>query len=291
MAFCDIISTLVIAPELVYINYEDWIFHQKLCSYYLGLNFIAKTASTYFVIAIGMHAISTYNLIIKLQTKKKKNSIENDDKDNRYETTINNKLRLLIIDYSKKKTNVAVFLPILLIWFLAVSISIPLFVFGEVFYNKEDQRKFCGINNVNQYNNLIMESFLIIIKIIIPILCLTMIMLSIGFKLYHIKNLTLHQRKSQENLSFILKLSFVLIMSHIIFTMQYFCGSLFLNINYNELSFVLFFKIVDNVESRNIIAGLILFMISNFLFIVRPIIFVTYMKDSKTKCKIKNQIL
>lgn len=292
IAFCDIVSTLLIAPELFYINYEQWTFQHKLCPYYLGTNFIAKTAATYFVIAIGMHAISTYNLIIRLQSKKKKtvNLIECDDKDNCYETTINNRLRLLIIDYSKKKTNVAVFLPALSIWFLAASISIPLFMYAEIFYGK-DKQKLCGINNVDLSNNFLMESFLIIIKIIIPILCLTLIMLSLCLKLYKKKNLTLRRSKSQENLSIIFKLSFALILSHIIFTVQYFCGSLFLDVNYNELSLLSFLKIIDNTHSKNIKAGLILFMISNILFIVRPIIFMIYMKDCKTKCKIKIQNL
>lgn len=277
MAFCDIISILLIAPELFYVNYRKWTGSQIFCSIYLATQSIVNTASSYLIIAIGLHAISTYNLILRLKRNAKHRCTgQKDESEDCYQTSINNQQRSLIIDYSKKKTKVAVLLPALFTWFLAVSVSVPLFIFSQL-----DSDRHCNVYNVDPNNKLLMAVFLNSIQIILPAFCMVMILLSVSCKMAHSKDILLKCGKSQENVSLILKFAMSIILAHIIFEGHRLCGSILLDANNTTFSVKSFLKIRS--DYKNIKSGIIFGMISNVVYIVRPIIYLALFTNPSTR--------
>lgn len=62
LSVCDIVSNVCAAIELMYIYQQRWTFPPDSCPLYLGVESISSIATVYFVIALNLHALSTYNL-------------------------------------------------------------------------------------------------------------------------------------------------------------------------------------------------------------------------------------
>lgn len=200
-----------------------WTVSPELCPVYMGIDSFTSTAVIYFIIAINLHSISTYNLAIK--TLQRLDEIENqsisesqDEEDDNYEVAINMHKRSLTIDYSKKKNSVSVIIPTLFIWFLAASISFPFFIFSSIIpSDKLPKSKICGIVNINTENNFLMQSLVLIIKIIIPTTCLYISSVYVIFKLYFSRS-KIRPCGLEENVSQILKLSLIISIFYILFS-------------------------------------------------------------------------
>lgn len=169
-------------------NNRKWIFHPAMCPTYLGLDSITTTASVYFIIAINLHAISTYNLATKTKKNKQKSltyrrscDVQHLNNESYESALCTTQQRSLTIDYSKKKDRISVLYPILFIWILSVSVSIPLFTFGILLPNKRSAM-ICGMENFNRGTNILLQLLVLSIRIIIPSLCLILTFLFVGYK-------------------------------------------------------------------------------------------------------------
>lgn len=220
-------------------NHRHWILSPEWCSVYMGIESFTSTATIYLIIALNLHTISTYNLAIKTIQREEK---LNDDQqrhisiysqqapndvvpDDNYEVAISlTQPRSLTIDYSQRKNSISVLLPVLFIWFLAASISIPLFVFGSVLPN-EQAANICGIVNFNAENNLLMKLLVLILRIIIPIMCLLLTSVCVICKLYFSKS-RIRPCGLEENVHKILKLTICISVTFVLFSMQRIYGSL-----------------------------------------------------------------
>lgn len=140
--------------------------------------------------------------------------------------------RSITIDYSKPKTKVPVLQPIVFIWLLAVSISVPLFLFGRIVpnLNRSSNERMCGLVVSDQKNSVILQILLINMRIIIPMVCLVLTTVWVIFKLWQCKqikypNWLSAEDFSRDELKQTLKLALSLSITYIICSLQRTYGS------------------------------------------------------------------
>lgn len=240
LCVCDMVSLLVAAIELRYMQQLRWTFPAHTCSLYLGLESVCSTATIYMLVALNLHAISTFNLARKTirredgQQEPKESQYtslaqipptDNDD----YEVTIDDATaaleqpRSLTIDYSQPKKRVQVLFPILFVWFLTASVSTPLFVLGSVLPN-ERKPLVCGIVNLDSDNNRLMQSLFVSVRIAIPALCLMLTFASVTWKLVRSRRL-IRPCGLDEDVRRVLILAAVLTVTFLLFSAQRMVGS------------------------------------------------------------------
>lgn len=229
LSFCDIAMIFICVIELVYMNNQKWTFYPDLCPIYLGFESFTGTATIYFLATINLHGITTHNLAVKTLHRRDRiyeesRCNETDDDDDNYEVAINAQKRSLTIDYSHRKSNVSVILPVLFIWFLAASISIPFFIFGSVLPSERNPKS-CGILNIDRQNGMLMQISVLLIRIVIPTLFLGVTLC------FAIQKLCFAGRKLKpcgldENANEILRLAITLSITYALFSMQKLYGSL-----------------------------------------------------------------
>lgn len=289
ITLCDI-GLLLIAPlETFYTSHQYWTFPPELCSLYMGVESFAATAIFYFIIACNFHSITTYNLAIneyhRLEKVDEETSSEpttlfdtdnqdenNDDDDNHdvdsnndnYEIALRDHKRSLTIDYRKRKYSISVILPVLFIWFLAASVSFPLFMFSTVIPN-EKFPKICGIINFNNENNLLMRYLILIVKIVIPTFGLTATMISVGVKLFT-RKMEFRKCEIEESVYDILKISFIMSLTFCLLSMQRFYGSLYFEISHKPFT-------SHKYPTMNALSALVLVFLFYGNSFVRPIIY------------------
>lgn len=283
MIVIDLASLGIATIELLYMNNRKWIFHSTMCPIYLGLDSITTTASVYFIIAINLHAISTYNLATKTKNNKHKSLTYRRSSDfqrlnnENYESALCTQQRSMTIDYSKKKDRISVLCPILFIWILAVSVSIPLFSFGVLLPNRKSAL-ICGMENFNRGTNVVLQLLVLFIRIVIPCLCLIVSFLYVGYKLLFSKTHRMSNRKCRLNrdVHAALKLGFLLSIFYILFCTQRVYGSLMFEIMtkpFMQYKYPIFDKLI----------GMILCMVNYAIPALRPFIYLYVDKSLRTK--------
>lgn len=258
----------------------------ELCSVYLGIESFISTATVYLIVALNFHTISTYNLAIKTIHREEKFNEEQGRSsiyspsanlsadpphsvlpDDDYEVAINHhqQLRSLTIDYSQRKNSISVMLPVIFIWFLSASVSIPLFVFGNVIQGVRSSN-ICGIINFDADNTQLMQLLVMIVRIAWPTLLMAVTSVCVVLKLYLAKS-KIRPCGLEEDVTNILRLTAVISASYLLFSMQRVYGSLlfemisarpFMNYKYPE-----FDKIV----------GVVLCMLHYAASALRPIVY------------------
>ncbi len=237
----DLASLGLATIELLYMNNRKWIFEPALCPIYLGLDSITTTASIYFIIAINLHAISTYNLAMKTTIDKRKSltyrrssDFQRLNNENCESAVCIPQQRSLTIDYSKPKDErISVLCPILFIWVLAVSVSVPLFTFGTLLPNRKSAM-ICGMENFNRGSNIVLQLLVLFIRIIIPSLCLITSFVCVISK-YFFSNeshrpSSSRTKRLKRDVYVALKLGFILSTVYILFCTQRVYGSLMFEI-------------------------------------------------------------
>lgn len=279
MILNDIASLGIATIEILYMNNRKWIFHPDLCPIYLGVESITSTASVYFIIAINLHAISTYNLTIKtlnrqLQTQIDQHSLNSHhSEDDNYEVTTQQ--RSLTIDYCKRKDRISVMFPILFIWFLSASSSIPLVTFGILLPNKQ-LANICGIANFNQGTNILLQLLVLHVRIILPTLCLMITFLYVGYKYFFSKSI--HSFRLNENVNAALKLGLALSIGYILLSTQRVYGSLMFEIM--RKPFMQYkYPVFDKFTS------VVLCMVNYAIPAIRPFIYVSVDNSVRTKIR------
>lgn len=231
IALADLVSLCQIKFELFYVSYRSWMDQPEICPIYLGLDAFTNTAIIFFIITLNMHTVSTYNLALKtiarnaaklLNEKQCEIAAIDDDADS--DEAIQHQQRSIIIDYSKPKTRISVLMPIVFIWLLAASMSVPLFWYGHVLPSMNNS-KICGLIQLNRNNNLLLQILLIKMRIVVPTVCLALSTIYVTFKLFSVKH-TIQQCGLNEDVKQILKLALTLALTFILFSMQRIYGSL-----------------------------------------------------------------
>ncbi|XP_053693970.1 uncharacterized protein LOC128741891 [Sabethes cyaneus] len=239
IAILDICSLLISIWELFYIVHQRWIFESEHCTFYIGFESFTNIAIVYFIIGLNFHSISTYNLAQQMSTacddltsSYHDNSESNSDymiaEENNYEVATENIIqkRSLTIDYRHRKTNISVLWPVMLIWFIAMSESLPLFLFSDVTSASANEGvRFCTILINDRTNHYIIQWLIIVIRIAIPTVTLLVTTVIIIFKFYQGRSFT-QPTEIDENVAFILKVAIFLSLTYAIFSIQKLYGSL-----------------------------------------------------------------
>uniref|UniRef100_A0A182QFK0 G-protein coupled receptors family 1 profile domain-containing protein n=1 Tax=Anopheles farauti TaxID=69004 RepID=A0A182QFK0_9DIPT len=240
IAVIDVLSLRTSIWELHYHLDRTWTYPTEYCTLYSGLESFCSVATVYFIIGLNFHSISSYNLAVKLAknaltTSDTEMAAESLTDENSYEVatdTISQK-RSLTIDYRYKRRHISVLFPILLVWFMALSESVPLFLFADIVTvpkpeghtEQQANMQYCTVL-VNTLANHSFVRFMIIgIRIILPTVALLITLIQTVVKFYRGKHFT-QPDEIDENVAFALKLSIFLSLSYAIFTFQRLYGSL-----------------------------------------------------------------
>lgn len=131
--------------------------------------------------------------------------------------------RSLIIDYSQSKKGVNVLFPSLFVWFLSVSVSIPLFVLGSVMPN-EQTPLVCGVVNFDTENSQLLQHLFVAVRIVIPTACLCLTFVSVLWKLCKAQHMD-RPGGLEEDVAQLLCLAAVVSVTFVIFSAQRIVGS------------------------------------------------------------------
>ncbi|XP_055599715.1 uncharacterized protein LOC129748933 [Uranotaenia lowii] len=283
IAVLDIGSLLLSIWELFYIILQQWIFESEYCTFYIGFESFTNIAVVYFIIGLNFHSISTYNLAQQI-------SVANDEltgsynpdsetssdymatiEENNYEVATENIIqkRSLTIDYRPRKTNISVMWPVLMIWFIAASESLPLFLFSDVI-STDDGVKFCTVLINDRTNHYIIQWLVISIRILLPTLTLVITTGMIIFKFYQGGRFA-QPNEVDENVAFILKVSIFLSLSYVIFSMQKLYGSLLFEVMSKPI-------LRHKYPQFDRQSGLIFSLLHYFLSFVRPLVVIVLCK-------------
>ncbi|XP_062545632.1 uncharacterized protein LOC134212106 [Armigeres subalbatus] len=236
IAILDICTLLISIWELFYIVHQQWTFETEQCTFYIGFESFTNIAIVYFIIGLNFHSISTYNLAQQISTADDEltNPCHDIDcssdymtaEENSYEVATENisQKRSLTIDYRHRKTSIPVIWPVLLIWFIAMSESLPLFLFSDVIATDEDV-KFCTVLINDRTNHYIIQWLVISIRIVIPTVTLIVTTGMTIFKFFQGKRF-IQPNEIDENVAFILKVSIFLSLSYVALSLQKLYGSL-----------------------------------------------------------------
>lgn len=273
----DIISLGIVKFELFYMAYRLWRDQPELCPLYLGIESFTNTAIVFFIVALNLHTVSTYNLarktIEKYSTPNGTKLIGDDNhvpadvyvengNDSSYEAIIPS--RSITIDYSKPKNRVSVTLPVLFTWFVAISMSIPLFIYGNVLPSPENP-KICGLVQFNRSNSLILQILLMKMRIILPTLFLLFSTIYVMCKFFAARQ-KIRPCGLEEDVIVILKLALSLSLTYILFSMQRIFGSLLFELISRPLMEYKYPKFGETT-------GMIFCMIHHSMPAIRPIIY------------------
>uniref|UniRef100_A0A182R1R8 G_PROTEIN_RECEP_F1_2 domain-containing protein n=1 Tax=Anopheles funestus TaxID=62324 RepID=A0A182R1R8_ANOFN len=237
IALVDVLTLLVSNWEMYYKLRQTWIFSTEHCTLYSGLESFTSVAIVYFIVGLNFHSISSYNLAVDLAknaltTQDAESATESLTEENSYEVatdTISQK-RSLTIDYRYKKRRICVRFPILLVWFIAASESLPLFLFADITAITptsgagQQPKQYCTELTSSMVNHNIVSFMVIVIRIILPTVALVITLIQAVIKFYRGKHFT-QPDEIEENVAFSLKVSIFLSLSYAIFSIQRLFGS------------------------------------------------------------------
>ncbi|GAB0095491.1 hypothetical protein DMENIID0001_108830 [Sergentomyia squamirostris] len=245
---------------------------ESFCEVVYGLDILAGTATTYVILAVNFHAVSTHNLAVchhlrELQRRHEHSSNVHDDCENR-ENNENNDLagnddetlkvrRTLTIDYNRMKRSISAILPTVTIWLLATSMALPhvlsLHTPKDITINS-----CCSLQRHITHLQSLPFIVMIVFQLAIPSLGFIGTGLIVSSKLMTFQ-LDLKKCKLAENVKEILMLSLILTLSF-----------LFITLHHHLLAFLDFTPTSTH--------ALILTIANNLMPTIRPFIYLTTLK-------------
>uniref|UniRef100_A0A182MLW6 G-protein coupled receptors family 1 profile domain-containing protein n=1 Tax=Anopheles culicifacies TaxID=139723 RepID=A0A182MLW6_9DIPT len=201
IALVDVLTLLASNWEMYYKLRQSWIFPSGHCTLYSGIESFTSVAIVYFIVGLNFHSISSYNLAVNLaknalSTPDVESAVESLTEENSYEVstdTISQK-RSLTIDYRYKKRRIRVRFPILLVWFVAASESLPLFLFADITPVTpttgagKHSKQYCAELTNSMINHNIISFVVIIVRIILPTVALVVTLIQAVIKFYRGKH-------------------------------------------------------------------------------------------------------
>lgn len=166
LALIDAASVYVAITEVCCLNRHNWIFSTEICPFFLGSEVLTNTLIGYLLICFNFHVISLWNLHVFERQKSGKNPLTtyNDESNECLVSKAEN--RNVTIDYRKRKHDVSVIFPVILVWFVGLSLSVPEFTLSSTLkYNK----RFMLCTIIDVYYGRLLQILLVVFRVIIPV--------------------------------------------------------------------------------------------------------------------------
>ncbi|KAK5647377.1 hypothetical protein RI129_002269 [Pyrocoelia pectoralis] len=225
LTLVDALSTFVAVIEIWIINKQSWIFPAKLCRFFSGGEMLINTFVLYEIICINFHVTSTLNLYLQEIQNDSKSPISLSEEEDSDQFLVSheeqNYNRNVVIDYRRRKTDIAILIPLFLVWFVGLSASIPQFTLSTT-VTVQNNITLCTVFDI--YHKRLLQNLSIVFRIIIPVPLLFLslvILITKSYKSMHTTNLgqNLLARKTKKVQS-ILVLGTVLTVLYIIVSLQ-----------------------------------------------------------------------
>ncbi|PZC73577.1 hypothetical protein B5X24_HaOG209406 [Helicoverpa armigera] len=174
LAIADFILGASIGPELWSYNSRSWDFGNHGCVAYRGLNVFASTAASYLVATIALHSLATINIEQKAIAKRMKRNAQDEDEEIRCSrhslvtsSDSSTPPRTMNLDYRLSDRRISVTQPLVFVWVLAISLSVPEFVLATTVHLERDA-VLCTIVDTSQ--RLHMYSMLAMFNLFLPLI-------------------------------------------------------------------------------------------------------------------------
>ncbi|KAJ2947772.1 hypothetical protein O0L34_g9552 [Tuta absoluta] len=204
-------------PELWSLNSRTWQFGTNGCIAYQGLNVFTSTLTTYLMIAITLHALTTIRLEEKAADRRKKrnSSDEEEIRSSQHSLVANSDSstppRTMNVDYRMANTGIPVTMPTLFIWILAISLSIPEYALATISHPGKNV-SICTLDSNHQSN---VYSMLAVFNLFLPLFLISIASAFVIAKLKTKKKVVASALAGSESVA-VLKLSLCLMCLHIL---------------------------------------------------------------------------
>lgn len=198
LSLVDVASLYVAITEILTLNKQTWSFSSDLCPLYKGTEILINSLTLYLIVAVNFHVISLWNLHEWDIGKSSRNPLtttttlatspsssfgahrNNDDSNECLVTKQEN--RIVTIDYRKRQNDVSVVFPIIFVWFVGLSLSIPSYTLSSTL-RLDVNCTLCAIIDV--YYGRVLQYLLLVFKIIVPVALLMLSLVLLVVKLCH----------------------------------------------------------------------------------------------------------
>lgn len=183
----DCLSIYVAITEVWNLSRHSWTFTSDMCQLFSGTEVLTNTLTSYLLICFNFHVVSLWNLHVTEMLKSSKNPLTTYTESESNECLMpksSSANRNVTIDYRRRKSDISVILPIMLVWFVSLSLSIPEYTLSSTF-RVNDNLTLCTIIDINF--GQVLQTLLLVFRIIIPIPLFTLSVIMLAFKLCQTK--------------------------------------------------------------------------------------------------------
>ncbi|XP_044264025.1 uncharacterized protein LOC123010907 [Tribolium madens] len=183
ISLVDLGSLYVGVTEILTLRHQSWYLSPEFCPFFKGTEVLVNTLTIYLIICFNFHVISLWNLHEIQGKKTNKNPLTSCDKDDSNECLVakqENANRLVTIDYSKRKDDVSIVFPIIFVWIVSLSLSVPNFTLSSTLKLKQNYT-LCAV--IDSYYGQVLQHSLVIFKIALPVLLLFLSLIILTIKL------------------------------------------------------------------------------------------------------------
>lgn len=190
ISLVDVISSFVACLEVLSVKVQSWNFPADICPVFTGTEVLVNALTLYLIIAFNFHVISIMNLHIFEMQESSKNPFTSCEDDESNECLVRKlecttrPTRNMTIDYRKRKHDISVIIPSILVWLVCLSLSIPEFTLSSTIKTKGNST-LCTI--VDLYHGKLCQNLLIVFRVFIPTPLLALSLFIMLWKLYQSK--------------------------------------------------------------------------------------------------------
>ncbi|KAB0804814.1 hypothetical protein PPYR_01784 [Photinus pyralis] len=192
LTIVDCLSTFVAVIEIWIINNHSWVLPSKLCRFFSGSEVLINTFVLYETICINFHITSTLNLYLQEIRNDGKSPISLSEEEDSDQFLVSHEEehynRNVVIDYRRKKTDIAILVPLFLVWFVGLSVSIPQLTLSTP-VTVENSVVLCTI--FDTFHKRLLQNLSVAFRIIIPLPLLFLslvILITRSYQSMHLKN-------------------------------------------------------------------------------------------------------
>uniref|UniRef100_A0AAR5Q878 G-protein coupled receptors family 1 profile domain-containing protein n=1 Tax=Dendroctonus ponderosae TaxID=77166 RepID=A0AAR5Q878_DENPD len=179
IALADLLLFFIALLELLNSYHQSWRFSSQSCMIYKGTEMLTNTSITYLLICLNFHIVTFWNLYNVELVKNNRNPLTSFNDSSSECLVTRNENRIVNIDYQKRKNDVPVILPVIFLWILCLSISMPTYVLSSTVQVRG--KTLCIL--ANNYG-AILQSLLLVFSTTLPCFLLIVSMLILIYKLF-----------------------------------------------------------------------------------------------------------
>lgn len=167
LCMVDFLSPYVIVVEILTLNNQIWTLSSDNCPLFNGIEVLVNSLIVWFIICLNFHVISIWNLYRNEVEKKNANPLTScQDESNECLVTKKENTRTLNIDYQKRKSDISVAIPAILIIFVCFSLSIPNFALSSTLPENTNST-ICVI--MDHFYGHTLQKLLFMFRILVPV--------------------------------------------------------------------------------------------------------------------------